>query len=244
MSLIEQIDKNRLPQHVAIIMDGNGRWAKAKGKDRSYGHQEGVVSVRKVVEAATTVGLKYLTMYTFSTENWNRPEAEVQALMSLLVAAIHRETPDLMKNNVRLMAIGNLDRLPADAYATLQDCIAQTSANTGVTLILALSYSARWEITEAVKRLAREAVEKKINPDDITEAVVSDYLTTKGIPDPDLLIRTGGEHASATSCFGSCHMPNSSLPMCIGRILEKKSCMELYCITSSVNGASVRQASN
>ena len=231
MSLIEQIDKNRLPQHVAIIMDGNGRWAKAKGKDRSYGHQEGVVSVRKVVEAATTVGLKYLTMYTFSTENWNRPEAEVQALMSLLVAAIHRETPDLMKNNVRLMAIGNLDRLPADAYATLQDCIAQTSANTGVTLILALSYSARWEITEAVKRLAREAVEKKINPDDITEAVVSDYLTTKGIP-------------SATSCFGSCHMPNSSLPMCIGRILEKKSCMELYCITSSVNGASVRQASN
>ena len=106
MSLIEQIDKNRLPQHVAIIMDGNGRWAKAKGKDRSYGHQEGVVSVRKVVEAATTVGLKYLTMYTFSTENWNRPEAEVQALMSLLVAAIHRETPDLMKNNVRLMAIG------------------------------------------------------------------------------------------------------------------------------------------
>ena len=173
MSLIEQIDKNRLPQHVAIIMDGNGRWAKAKGKDRSYGHQEGVVSVRKVVEAATTVGLKYLTMYTFSTENWNRPEAEVQALMSLLVAAIHRETPDLMKNNVRLMAIGNLDRLPADAYATLQDCIAQTSANTGVTLILALSYSARWEITEAVKRLAREAVEKKINP--------------------DLLIRTGGE---------------------------------------------------
>ena len=118
MSLIEQIDKNRLPQHVAIIMDGNGRWAKAKGKDRSYGHQEGVVSVRKVVEAATTVGLKYLTMYTFSTENWNRPEAEVQALMSLLVAAIHRETPDLMKNNVRLMAIGNLDRLPADAYCT------------------------------------------------------------------------------------------------------------------------------
>ena len=110
MSLIEQIDKNRLPQHVAIIMDGNGRWAKAQGKDRSYGHQEGVVSVRKVVEAATTVGLKYLTMYTFSTENWNRPEAEVQALMSLLVAAIHRETPDLMKNNVRLMAIGNLPK--------------------------------------------------------------------------------------------------------------------------------------
>ena len=139
MSLIEQIDKERLPQHVAIIMDGNGRWAKAKGKDRSFGHQEGVVSVRKVVEAATTVGLKYLTMYTFSTENWNRPEAEVQALMSLLVSAIHRETPDLMKNNVRLMAIGNLDRLPADAHATLLDCIAQTSANTGTIFYLPIA---------------------------------------------------------------------------------------------------------
>ncbi len=204
MSLIEQIDKNRLPQHVAIIMDGNGRWAKAKGKDRTCGHQEGVVSVRKVVEAATTVGLKYLTMYTFSTENWNRPEAEVQALMSLLVAAIHRETTDLMKNNVRLMAIGNLDRLPAEAYATLQDCIKQTSANTGVTLILALSYSSRWEITEAVKRLAMEAVEKKITPNDITEAVVSDHLTTKGIPDPDLLIRTGGEYRISNYLLWQC----------------------------------------
>ena len=193
MSLIEQIDKNRLPQHVAIIMDGNGRWAKAKGMDRSFGHQEGVVSVRKVVEAATTLGLKYLTMYTFSTENWNRPEAEVQALMSLLVSAIHRETPDLMKNNVRLLAIGNLDRLPAEAHATLLSCIAQTASNTGTTLVLALSYSSRWEITEAVKRLVQEVVKKKITPNDITETVVSEHLTTKGIPDPDLLIRTGGE---------------------------------------------------
>ena len=193
MSLIEQIDKNRLPQHVAIIMDGNGRWAKAKGMDRSFGHQEGVVSVRKVVEAATTLGLKYLTMYTFSTENWNRPEAEVQALMSLLVSAIHRETPDLMKNNVRLLAIGNLDRLPAEAHATLLSCIAQTASNTGTTLVLALSYSSRWEITEAVKRLVQEVVEKKITPNDITETVVSEHLTTKGIPDPELLIRTGGE---------------------------------------------------
>ena len=193
MSLIEQIDKNRLPQHVAIIMDGNGRWAKAKGKDRSYGHQEGVVSVRKVVEAATTVGLKYLTMYTFSTENWNRPEAEVQALMSLLVAAIHRETPDLMKNNVRLMAIGNLDRLPADAYATLQDCIAQTSANTGVTLILALSYSARWEITEAVRQIATLIKAGEMSPEQITDECISSHLDTKFMPDPDLLIRTGGE---------------------------------------------------
>ncbi|WP_455634734.1 isoprenyl transferase [Parabacteroides sp.] len=193
MSLIEKIDKNRLPRHVAIIMDGNGRWAKAKGKDRSFGHQEGVVSVRKIMDAVTQLGLKYLTLYTFSTENWNRPEEEVQALMSLLVSAIHRETPDMMKKNVRLTAIGDLSRLREDAYATLQECIQTTASNTGTTLVLALSYSSRWEITEAARRLAQEVLEQKINPNDITEAMVSDHLTTKHIPDPDLLIRTGGE---------------------------------------------------
>ena len=151
MSLIEKIDKNRLPRHVAIIMDGNGRWAKAKGKDRSFGHQEGVVSVRKIMDAVTQLGLKYLTLYTFSTENWNRPEEEVQALMSLLVSAIHRETPDMMKKNVRLTAIGDLSRLREDAYNTLQECIDTTSANTGTTLVLALSYSSRWEITRAAR---------------------------------------------------------------------------------------------
>lgn len=193
MSLIEKIDKNRLPRHVAIIMDGNGRWAKAKGKDRSFGHQEGVVSVRKIMDAVTQLGLKYLTLYTFSTENWNRPEEEVQALMSLLVSAIHRETPDMMKKNVRLTAIGDLFRLREDAYNTLQECIDTTSANTGTTLVLALSYSSRWEITRAARQLAQEVLEQKINPNDITEAMVSDHLTTKNIPDPDLLIRTGGE---------------------------------------------------
>lgn len=193
MSLIEKIDKNRLPRHVAIIMDGNGRWAKAKGKDRSLGHQEGVVSVRKIMDAVTQLGLKYLTLYTFSTENWNRPEEEVQALMSLLVSAIHRETPDMMKKNVRLTAIGDLSRLREDAYNTLQECIDMTSANTGTTLVLALSYSSRWEITRAARQLAQEVLEQKINPNDITEAMVSDHLTTKNIPDPDLLIRTGGE---------------------------------------------------
>ena len=193
MSLIEKIDKNRLPRHVAIIMDGNGRWAKAKGKDRSFGHQEGVVSVRKIMDAVTQLGLKYLTLYTFSTENWNRPEEEVQALMSLLVSAIHRETPDMMKKNVRLTAIGDLSRLREDAYNTLQECIDTTSANTGTTLGLALSYSSRWEITRAARQLAQEVLEQKINPNDITEAMVSDHLTTKNIPDPDLLIRTGGE---------------------------------------------------
>ena len=193
MSLIEKIDKNRLPRHVAIIMDGNGRWAKAKGKDRSFGHQEGVVSVRKIMDAVTQLGLKYLTLYTFSTENWNRPEEEVQALMSLLVSAIHRETPDMMKKNVRLTAIGDLSRLREDAYNTLQECIDMTSANTGTTLVLALSYSSRWEITRAARQLAQEVLEQKINPNEITEAMVSDHLTTKNIPDPDLLIRTGGE---------------------------------------------------
>ena len=193
MSLIEKIDKNRLPRHVAIIMDGNGRWAKAKGKDRSFGHQEGVVSVRKIMDAVTQLGLKYLTLYTFSTENWNRPEEEVQALMSLLVSAIHRETPDMMKKNVRLTARGDLSRLREDAYNTLQECIDTTSANTGTTLVLALSYSSRWEITRAARQLAQEVLEQKINPNDITEAMVSDHLTTKNIPDPDLLIRTGGE---------------------------------------------------
>ena len=193
MSLIEKIDKNRLPRHVAIIMDGNGRWAKAKGKDRSFGHQEGVVSVRKIMDAVTQLGLKYLTLYTFSTENWNRPEEEVQALMSLLVSAIHRETPDMMKKNVRLTAIGDLSRLREDAYNTLQECIDTTSANTGTTLVLALSYSSRWEITRAARQLAQEVLEQKINPNDITEAMVSDHVTTKKIPDHDLLIRTGGE---------------------------------------------------
>ena len=193
MSLIEKIDKNRLPRHVAIIMDGNGRWAKAKGKDRSFGQQEGGGSVRKIMDAVTQLGLKYLTLYTFSTENWNRPEEEVQALMSLLVSAIHRETPDMMKKNVRLTAIGDLSRLREDAYNTLQECIDTTSANTGTTLVLALSYSSRWEITRAARQLAQEVLEQKINPNDITEAMVSDHLTTKNIPDPDLLIRTGGE---------------------------------------------------
>ena len=147
MSLIDKIDRSRLPEHVAIIMDGNGRWAKAQGHPRSYGHQEGVVSVHKIMDAVTQLGLRYLTLYTFSTENWNRPEEEVQALMSLMVTAIHQETPNMMKKNVRLVAIGDLSRLRPDAYATLQECMATTAGNTGTTLVLALSYSARWEIT-------------------------------------------------------------------------------------------------
>ncbi|MDR2470200.1 MAG: isoprenyl transferase [Tannerella sp.] len=193
MSLIEKIDKTRLPQHVAIIMDGNGRWAKARGEDRSRGHREGVVSVRKVVEAASAVSLKYLTVYTFSIENWNRPDEEVQALMALLVTAIRRETPDLMKNNIRLQAIGDPARLREDVRQALQECIRLTAANTGTTLILALSYSARWELANAARMLATDAVSGRIVPEEITETVFENCLTTQGIPDPDLLIRTGGE---------------------------------------------------
>ena len=193
MLLIEQIDRTRLPLHVAIIMDGNGRWAKARGHDRVIGHQEGAISVRKVVEAAATIELKYLTVYTFSLENWNRPDTEVQALMALLVSAIHRETPDLMKNNIRLLAIGDLVRLKEDVRQVLFECIEQTSGNTGLTLILALSYSARWELLNATKQMVDEVREGRISGEDITEELFSHYLTTRGIPDPDLLIRTGGE---------------------------------------------------
>ena len=193
MSLIEQIDKTKLPHHVAIIMDGNGRWAKTRGEDRIKGHQEGAVAVREIVEAAAMIELKFLTVYTFSTENWNRPESEVQSLMALLVSSIHKETPDLMKNNIRLLAIGNLVLLEEEVRQTLLDCINQTSLNTGTTLILALSYSSRWELLNAVKQLVVEIKERRISEEDITEELFTRFLTTQGIPDPDLLIRTGGE---------------------------------------------------
>jgi undecaprenyl diphosphate synthase len=193
MSFIEEIDKTRLPQHVAVIMDGNGRWAMHHGLDRSEGHREGVVSVRKVMEAAVEVGLQYLTVYTFSTENWNRPEEEIETLMTIMVAAIHRETPDLMKNNVRLLVIGDVMRLPRGVRDTLLECLEKTSVNTGTTLVLALSYSSRWEIVQAAKRIAENVQEKKVKPEELNEALFASYLTTCDIPDPDLLIRTGGE---------------------------------------------------
>lgn len=193
MSLLEMIDTKRLPVHIAVIMDGNGRWAKARGEERYVGHREGVVSVRKIVEAASRLGIKYITMYTFSTENWNRPQKEVDSLMTLMVAAIKRETPDLIKNNVRLMAIGALSRLPLQARNSLQECIEDTSGNNGTTIVLALSYSSRWEITEAVKQIAAEVKNGNLEIGNITNETVSTHLATKDIPDPDLLIRTGGE---------------------------------------------------
>jgi undecaprenyl diphosphate synthase len=190
----KQIDLKRLPTHIAIIMDGNGRWAQKNGMDRYKGHQEGVVSVRKVVEAAGEIGIKYLTVYTFSTENWDRPQEEVAALMELMVIAIQRETEDLMKNNVRLQVIGDIDRLPQTTKDNLDACVEKTGKNTGLTLVLALSYSARWEIAETTKNIARKVKEGKLDLENITEAVISDHLLTRNIPDPELLIRTGGEY--------------------------------------------------
>lgn len=189
----EQSSKLNIPAHVAVIMDGNGRWAKARGLDRSAGHVEGVKTVRRITEAASALGIKYLTLYTFSTENWNRPIEEVRALMDLIVVAIEQETADLIRNNVRLQIIGDSDSLYPHARIRLEKCIADTSACTGLTLVLALSYSSRWEITEAVRKIAAEAASGKISPHDITDATVASHLATAPYPDPDLLIRTGGD---------------------------------------------------
>lgn len=193
MSQIDNIDRNRLPRHVAIIMDGNGRWAKARGLDRSQGHVEGVNTVRRITEIASELGVKYLTLYAFSTENWNRPKAEVDALMHLIVVAIERETPDLIRNNVRLTMIGDFRRMPAESYDRLCRCMEDTSHCNGLTLCLALSYSSRWELTEAARRLAEDAAAGRIDPADIDDEAVASRLSTAGMPDPDLLIRTGGD---------------------------------------------------
>jgi len=191
MSFLDKIDADKMPRHVAIIMDGNGRRAKHRNLDRTEGHREGVAAVRRLFEAASVIGLKYTTIYTFSTENWNRPKEEVEALMELMVQAIVRETPDLIKNNIRLQAIGDLSRLPQKTKEALDDCIRRTSVSTGLTAVLALSYSSRWEIVNATKRIAEAYRSGELS--DITEEAFSDYLTTKNIPDPDLLIHTGGE---------------------------------------------------
>ncbi len=192
-TLIEEIDKARLPKHVAIIMDGNGRWAKMRNMERSAGHVEGVNTVRKITEMASQVGIDYLTLYAFSTENWNRPQAEVDMLMHLIVVAIERETADLIKNNVRLNMIGDFSRMPAAAYERLTRCMDDTAHCTGLVLTLALSYSSRWEITEACRRIAADAVANEISVADIDDETVGRYLSTAGMPDPDLLIRTGGD---------------------------------------------------
>lgn len=193
MSFLDQIDKERLPHHIAVIMDGNGRWAKQRNLDRTFGHKEGISAVRRAIEGASRAEIAYLTLYTFSTENWKRPEEEVKALMALMVQAVANETPELVKNNVRVKVIGDIDRLPADTKEALQYCLDTTSKCTGTTVVLALSYSSKWELTQAIKNIANDVKNGKINAENIDEALVSTYLATNGIPDPDILIRTGGE---------------------------------------------------
>lgn len=189
MATIEQIDKTRVPQHVAIIMDGNGRWAMKQKHERIFGHQNAMTAVRQATEAAVQLGVKYLTLYTFSTENWNRPQSEINGLMELLIKAVREETKTLMDNNVRLQTIGDLGRIPERSRSRLQECIDKTAGNTGTTLVLALSYSSRWEIAEALRKICREG----LKPEEVTEETLRRYLTTADYPDPDLLIRTGGE---------------------------------------------------
>ncbi|KAA6349420.1 Isoprenyl transferase [termite gut metagenome] len=187
----EQIDTNRIPNHIAIIMDGNGRWAKQQGKERNYGHQAGVASVHAIAEEASKTGVRFLTLYTFSTENWNRPLQEVGALMDLLVKSMEEEI--FMKNNICFRTIGDINKMPVDVQKCFSHCIEKTSHNTGMIFVLALSYSSRWEITETVRQIARQVQCSKLSPEDITENLISSYLNTNFMPDPDLLIRTGGD---------------------------------------------------
>ncbi len=193
MNLKDQITKERLPRHVAMIMDGSGRWAQKKGSERLFGHRNGVESVRQVVEAAGELGIEFLTLYAFSTENWNRPRTEIDGLMSLLTNTIANETSKLNENNVRLLVIGNVADLPKSVQKNLNQSMEITSGNTGLRLVLALSYSGRWEITDAVKRMCKDARSGKLDPDSIDSRLVESYLATSLMPDPELLIRTSGE---------------------------------------------------
>ncbi|MDQ0970060.1 undecaprenyl diphosphate synthase [Flavobacterium sp. W4I14] len=194
MGFKEQIDYSRLPKHIAVIMDGNGRWAKGQGKVRVFGHEQGVLSVKDIVEGCVEVGIEYLTLYAFSTENWNRPKEEVDALMQILISTINKETETLNKNNIKLNAIGNIASLPQECIDDLNEAMEKTAHNEKCTLTLALSYSAKWEILEAAKKIASAVKENTISLDDINEDLFSSKLTTVNIPDPELMIRTSGEH--------------------------------------------------
>jgi len=194
MSLKEQIDIKKLPRHVAIIMDGNGRWAKQQGEQRTFGHKNGVTAVREVTEAAAELGVEYLTLYAFSTENWNRPRHEVDALMDLLINTMNVELKTLNKNDIRLSAIGDLQSLPTKCYENLMQTMEATKDNKRMTLVLALSYSSKWEMTQAIQNIASKVKEGTLSKEDINEKVISDHLCTKDIPEPELLIRTSGEN--------------------------------------------------
>lgn len=193
MDLKSQIIKEKLPRHIAIIMDGNGRWARQQGLPRVEGHRKGVVAVREASEAAAELGIEYLTLYAFSTENWARPQTEVNALMSLLVETIQKEIKTLNDNNIRLRAIGDIEHMPAHTRDALQWALQETASNSGLNLVLALNYSARWELMEAARKLARQAASGQLDPDAINDEVFANALTTAGMHDPELLIRTSGE---------------------------------------------------
>ena len=190
---METLDMKRLPKHIAIIMDGNGRWAKDQGQDRLFGHYHGVMSVRSAVQGAAELGIQFLTLYAFSTENWDRPAAEVTGLMTLFVETIAKEVPELHKNNIKLVFIGNLGLLPDNARAALEQATAQTAQNTGLTVIIALSYSGRWELVEAAKNIAQKVKDGSIEVASINESLFAENLSTAGFPDPELMIRTSGE---------------------------------------------------
>lgn len=196
-NLIDTIDKSRLPEHIAIIMDGNGRWAQQRGEDRVFGHNNGVQSVRETAEAAAELGVKYITLYAFSTENWNRPKEEVDALMQLLVITISNEVKTLNDNNIRLRAIGNLESLAAEVRQQLVEAMDKTSGNTRMDLFLALSYSGRWEIIDAVKKIAKQVKDGNLEPENINEHLVSLNMNAPDLPDPELLIRTSGEYRTS-----------------------------------------------
>lgn len=193
-SLVDRIDKEHLPHHIAIIMDGNGRWAEEKGQERLYGHFHGVESVRNIVEGSAELGIQYLTLYAFSTENWDRPQEEVEGLMALLVDTIRKEVPTLNKNNIRLHVIGDMNMLPKFAQDELQEALEMTSQNKGLNLIMALSYSSRWELVNAVKNIGLDVKSGKIDPTTINQDTLQQYLTTSQFPDPELMIRTSGEY--------------------------------------------------
>lgn len=194
MEFSQSIDRDRLPRHIAIIMDGNGRWAKERGEDRVYGHHEGVLSVREIVNGCAELGISYLTLYAFSTENWNRPAAEVNALMELLVTTIRKEIEELKKNNVRLHIIGDFDSLPDVCRNELNEAKEITADNTGLNLVLALSYSSRWEMLQASRRIAEDVKSGKLMPEQIDDELFHQYLNTAPFPDPELMIRTSGEY--------------------------------------------------
>lgn len=230
MDALQALDRNKLPRHVAIIMDGNGRWAKEREEDRIYGHHEGVVSVREIVNGCAELGISYLTLYAFSTENWNRPKHEVDALMELLVNTIRKEVDELKKNNVRLHVIGDFESLPAICQKELNEAKDITATNTGLNLILALSYSARWEITEAAKKIAADVKAGKVQEQDIDDKLYHNYLTTAAYPDPELMIRTSGEYrisnfllyqlAYAELYFTNTHWPDFRKPQLYEALLN------------------------